>query len=347
MATSTEPVLTVPVPELKKVMQQALRGAGASGQEAELQVHLLLEAELRGHPSHGIRRLPILLERIRNGRATLGRDPVIEWTTECVAQIDGLDGLGAVVADTAVRAARERATVTGVALACVRRGNHIGMLAPYVEQLASDDMIGIALTTSEALVHPWGGLRPLVGTNPIGVAIPTGDSASFVLDMSTAAVSMGRILDHGERDLPLTEGWAIDANGHAATDAGSVHAISPFGGPKGFALGVAFELLVAVLTRTALGTQVQGTLDTTEVATKGDVFIAISLERLGLKHMLPTVSDYLVELRQSSASPDAPVLIPGERARASRQQRLRDGVPVTADVWYQVLHDLQTTREHS
>lgn len=328
-------------------MQQALRGAGAPDHEAELQARLLLEAELRGHPSHGIRRLPVLLERIRNGLATVGDEPVIEWTTDCVAQVDGRDGLGAVVADAAVRAARERAQVTGVALAGVRRANHIGMLAPYVEQLASDDMIGIALTSSEALVHPWGGQRPLVGTNPIGVAVPTGDGNAFVLDMSTAAVSMGKILDHGERSIPLPRGWAIDADGRPTTDALAAKAISPFGGSKGFALGVAFELLVAVLTRTALGTDVRGTLDTTEVATKGDVFIAISLDRLGLMHMLPAVSEYLIELRQSSSSPDAPVLIPGERAQASRQHRLREGVSVTAEVWHQVLDHNHKSQEQS
>lgn len=347
MVTSTESVLTVHVPELRQVMRQALLGAGASGHEANLQTHLLLEAELRGHPSHGIRRLPLLLERIRNGKAILGNEPAIEWTTECVAHIDGHNGLGAVVADAAVRAARERAAVNGVALACVRHANHIGMLAPYVEQLSSDDMIGIALTTSEALVHPWGGHRPLVGTNPIGVAMPTGDGHSFVLDMSTAAVSMGKILDHGERTLPLPEGWAINAQGQSTTDASLVQAISPFGGSKGFALGVAFELLVAVLTRSSMGTDVRGTLDATEPATKGDLFIAISLECLGLKDMLPAVSEYLVELKQSSTNPDIPVLIPGERAQASRQQRLRDGVQVTAGVWHQVLHDIHTHREQS
>lgn len=342
---STENFLTVHAAELQQVMHQALLSAGASDHEAHLQARLLLEAELRGHPSHGIRRLPLLLQRIGNGKAILGSEPTVEWTAESVADIDGHNGLGAVIADVAVRATRQRAAVNGVALACVRRANHIGMLAPHVEQLASDDMIGLALTTSEALVHPWGGTRPLVGTNPIGIAMPAGDGDSFVLDMSTAAVSMGKILNHGERSLPLPDGWAIDASGQSTTEAGAVKAISPFGGPKGFALGVAFELLVAVLTRTSMGTEVQGTLDADEPATKGDVFMAISLERLGLKDMLPAVNEYLVELKQSSANPNAPVVIPGERAQTSKQQHLRDGVQVTADVWHQVLHSIHAPQE--
>lgn len=338
MVTSThEPTTTVTVPRLHDVVIHALRLAGASEPEARTQAEILLEAELRGHPSHGVRRLPVLVERMRNGLVTTGKDPELDWPTEAVLQVDGRDGLGAVVARKAIEAIRDRAATTGIAMACVRRANHVGMLAPYVEHLAEEGLIGVALTTSEALVHPWGGVDALVGTNPIGIALPSGrDGEPFVLDMSTAAVSMGKILDHGERSLPLPEGWAVDAEGSPTTDPAAARAISPFGGPKGFALGLALELLVARLTQTELGTRVRGTLDSTEPVTKGDVFLAISPERLGLTGRGPAIAEYLDQLRTSAADPESPVLIPGDRARASRRQRLGDGVRLSREVWRQV-----------
>lgn len=325
-------------------MVRALRVAGVPANEAATQAEVLLEGDLRGHPSHGVRRLPMLLQRIQNGVARPGVKPDLEWATRSVVRINGRGGLGAVVSRIAIEVIGDRAGETGIAMACVSQANHVGMLAPYLESLAERDLIGIGLSTSEALVHPWGGSQALVGTNPIGIATPSGrDGESVVLDMSTAAVSRGKILDHGERGLPIPKGWAVDDAGEATTDPHAAHAISPFGGPKGFALGLLIELLVSRLTGTSLGTNVLGTLDATEPVTKGDVFIAVSPERLGLTEQSAVITAYLDQLRASSAVTETPVLIPGDRARATRQKHLREGISVSTAIWQQV----QAYSEHN
>lgn len=327
-------VVTVPIPQLRTALVRALVRAGVAEDEALLQAENLLEGDLRGHPSHGARRLPLLVERIHRGLVTSGVPPTMTWTTESVLEVDGRDGLGAVVAHQAIDEISDRARSTGIALACVRKAHHVGMLAPHVERIAQGGMIAIAMTTSEALVHPWGGTKALLGTNPLGIAIPTGRAdAPFVLDMSTAAVSRGRILDHAERGLPLPPGWAVDDEGTPATDPATAQAISPFGGPKGFALGLALELLVAQLTQTEVGARVHGTLDATEPVTKGDVFLAVSLKRLGIAMGGPNILGYLEELRGSSADPATPVLIPGDRARVARERHTQDGVHLSREVW--------------
>src|SRR6185436_8230226 len=149
----------------------------------------------------------------------------------------------------------------GVVTVAVRNANHLGLLAPYVERCAEAGLIGIVLTTSEALVHPWGGAAAQVGTNPIAVAVPA-EPAPFVFDMATGAVSMGKILDHRNRGVPLEPGWAIDGAGRPTLDAAAAAggAIAPFGGAKGYGLGLAFELLVGAVTGSALGRAVSGTL---------------------------------------------------------------------------------------
>lgn len=331
-------MVIVEASRLREVVTSVLECEGATTDDATTQAELLVEGDLRGHHSHGVRRLSVLVGRLRNGLVRSGEGPVHRWRTDAVLDVDGRSGFGPVVARSAIDAITERARTAGVAVATVRNANHIGMLAPYVEQIAGTGQIGIALTTSEALVHPWGGARPMIGTNPIGIGVPTSGSP-LVLDMSTAAVSMGKVLDHAAQARPLPLGWAVDGSGAPTADAQAATrgAVSPFGGPKGYALGLALEVLVATLTGTALGTRVRGTLDIEYECTKGDVFVALSVERLGLVHMLPAVDRYLDEVRGSDSDPHIRIDVPGDRARRTRADRLRSGIPLPPDVWAGVL----------
>jgi L-2-hydroxycarboxylate dehydrogenase (NAD+) len=207
------------------------------------------------------------------------------------------------------------------------------MLAPYAERIAARRQVGVVLTTSEALVHAWGGSSAIVGTNPIGIGVPSADGP-VVLDMSTGSVSMGKIIDYAATGRPLPAGWAIDAVGRPTADAQAAAeggAISPFGGPKGYALGIALEALVGTLTATKFGQEVKGTLDAEHPATKGDVLLAVSLERLGLTAMLPLLASYLATVRASGG--ESAVDVPGDRARRTRARRLERGIPLDRKNW--------------
>jgi L-2-hydroxycarboxylate dehydrogenase (NAD+) len=327
-------LLRVPVEEHLALAIRVLTGLGVPEAAAGEQADLLLEGDLRGHASHGLRRLDVLAQRLRNGAVRASAEPRSTWTTPTVLVVDGDGGLGPPTARRAVERLLGRVGETGVAVAAVRNANHLGMLAPYVESMASAGVVGIALTTSEALVHPWGGTRAMVGTNPLAVAVPVPGDDPVVLDMATGQVSRGKVLDHAARGLPLAPGDAVDANGVPTTDAAAAvdGAISPFGGPKGYALGLVLEVLVATLTRSALGEDVRGTLDATDPCTKGDLFIA--MDPTGFGPGTAAVAAYLDSLR---AAPPAAghdrVMVPGDRARATRAANLADGVPVSHVTW--------------
>ncbi|MFJ4175220.1 Ldh family oxidoreductase [Microbacterium sp. NPDC089696] len=327
--------VVVSAAEMEGVIAAVLRAHGATSHDATRQAQMLVEGELRGQPSHGVRRLPVLSERLRNGVSTSGMQPVVTWKGHSRVDIDGQACLGPVVAhhamDLIVSAAREH----GIAVASIRNAGHIGMLAPYVEHLATQSCVGVVLTVSEALVAPHGGSRAMVGTNPIGIGVPTADDP-LILDMSTAAVSAGKVLDYAARGQALPSGWAVDAAGQPTTDAvaATMGAISAFGGAKGYALGVALELLVGVLAGSAFGRDVSGTLDVDLPPTKGDVFIAIPVQPDS--PALSAAAAYLSTLRQEGA-PGSPVLIPGDRARQLRAKRLEHGIPVDAQLWDQIL----------
>ena len=310
----------------------ALRAAGVPEEAAELQADLLVDAELRGLASHGMLRLPRILERIDNGvanPATTGRQ---RWVADALLDVDGENGLGPVVATVALDAVSERATTTGIACATIRANNHLGALAWYVRRIATGGQICLAMTTSEAITHPYGGRTALIGSNPIAFGVPAHPSP-LVFDMATSLVSMGKIHDHANRGRELEPGWALDRAGEPTTDpvAAKNGAIAPFGGAKGYGLGIAIEVLVASLTNTALGTQVKGTLDSVHASTKGDIFIVMQPNSSG---PITSISTYLDEVRASpAASSDSPVAVPGDRSQARRVLAESEGFDVPDAIW--------------
>ncbi|MHA3724122.1 Ldh family oxidoreductase [Leucobacter sp. HY1910] len=320
----------VSVEEARVVAASALASAGVQQPNRDVIVDALIEAELRGLHSHGLLRLPRMVERIHNGVADANSSGAHTWTAQAHLSVDGQRGIGQVVAHRALEEISERARTTGVAIATISNSNHIGMLALYAEQIARRGQVLIGLTTSEALVHPWGGRTAMVGTNPITIGVPA-EPYPFVLDMATGLVSMGKVHDYAHRGESLPIGWALDAEGEPTTNAAAAKdgAIAPFGGPKGYALGLAFEVLVASLTASATGRDVAGTLDSTQVCNKGDVFIvAEPAGTLGL------VTKYLAGVRATApADPDYPVLVPGDRARVTREKNLTAGIDVADAVW--------------
>ena len=331
----TGPTVLVSADQERGLILEALVRNGSPVEPATVQANWLVEADLRGQSSHGIARLPILVGRIRADLLVPASEPTMDWRSDAVLAVDGARGFGPVVAQKALEIGVTRARSTGIALIAISNANHLGILSPYVESVAREGMVGIALTTSEALVHPWGGRGAMVGTNPLAIAVPA-EPTPFALDMATGQISMGQILHHLQIGQPLESGWAVDAAGEPTTDpqAALDGSISPFGGPKGFALGLAFEVLIGSLTRSAFGTHVHGTLDATEVCNKGDVFVCIDQAMVVGTSRTDDVSQYLSDVRSTPpVAGSSGVRIPGERAARERARREVEGVEIAAASW--------------
>ncbi|HEY1824326.1 MAG TPA: Ldh family oxidoreductase, partial [Acidimicrobiales bacterium] len=294
------PLVTVSAEEERHLIERVLVRHGVPEAAAQVQATWLLEADLRGHRSHGIARLPVLVKRIEAGLIDPVAAPELTWRSDAVLVVDGRRGLGPVVAHAALEEALARVSRAGVVLVAVANANHLGILAPYVERAAARGVIALALTTSEALVHPWGGTRAMVGTNPLAVAVPASPHP-LVVDLATGETSMGRILHHRDVGEKLQPGWALDAHGEPTTDPSAAvgGSISPFGGAKGYALGLVFEVLVATLTASALGPDVHGTLDTESVCNKGDVFLLIDPSFVDGARVAGDVTQYLSDIRET------------------------------------------------
>ncbi|MEU4293067.1 Ldh family oxidoreductase [Kribbella sp. NPDC026596] len=312
----------------QSLAEQLLVSAGVPASAATLQAELLLVAEAKGVPSHGLLRLPRLLRRLRNGTASPTNTGKHEWLSPCYLSVDGEQGLGPVVAHRALAAVVPAAERHGVAVCSITNNNHLGMLGFYAGRIAERGLVCLGMTTSEALVHPWGGTEAMLGTNPLALGVPA-QPHPLVLDMATSQISMGKVHDHALRGVPLEPGWALDAAGHPTVDpvAAKSGSIAPFGGPKGYGLGLGLGAMVTFLTGAAYGTAVGGTLDDTRPSNKGDLFILMS----GAGH---SASEYLDQVRRSRpADPGTPVAVPGDGARARYQESVAEGIDIADDLW--------------
>ncbi len=305
-----------------------LEDRGAPAAHARRQACVLVEAEINGHPSHGLQRLPRILKRIERDLIDPTTEGKWEWRSLSFLEVDGLKGLGPVVAVAALDLISQRARETGIAVAGIRNSNHLGMLAHYVKRLAGKALIGLAMSSSEAMVHPYGGTRALMGTNPLAIAIPTAD-CPLMVDLATGIVSMGKIHHYAANGSALPQGWAQEADGKPTTDAAAATkgSIAPFGDAKGYALGMALELMVASIALSSLASSIRGTLDADAVCNKGDVLIAIDVGEQ--PELLGCFSAYLDGVRSSSpADPALPVTVPGDGASARRERALSNGIEI-------------------
>jgi L-2-hydroxycarboxylate dehydrogenase (NAD+) len=325
------------VQKVRTVAETILVNFGASPLHAQLQTDLLLEAQMRGFASHGLLRLRRITERIQNGVTDPTATGRHDWLAPSYLSVDGMRGLGPVVALNALNAVEPVALSQGIAIACIHNNNHIGMLAWFAEKVANRGLILIAATTSEALVHPWGGRKAMVGTNPLVIAVPA-QPEPLILDMATSHVSMGKIHDYANRGEEIPAGWAIDAEGNPTTDATAAKtgAIAPFGGPKGYALGLALEVLVTSLSAAAIGNDVKGTLDSEYVSNKGDIFIVISPKQG--RAVSDIVNTYLQQIRNCEpAIVGRPVSVPGDRARIQKSKSMTSGVFIDDGLWRELV----------
>lgn len=322
----------------KRLVVDVLEQQGSETSKAALQAEHLVEADLRAQHSHGIQRMPVLVGRMRRGVLCCNAEPIGEWATDAVLIVDGQRGFGPVVTRWCGERLEERAARTGVAVGLIHNTNHLGMLAPYTERLAARGLVALAFTTSEALVHPVGSARPMIGTNPMAIAVPgEPGTVALSLDMSTAAVSAGKIMSYGVQGLQLEPGWAVDQDGRPTLDPDAAQrgAISPFGGAKGYALGLALEVLVGTLTGTSFGSAVTGTLDVETVCSKGDAVICVDMARLGLTDRAQ-LTNYLSLIRAGGVAGTPRVDVPGDRAFRVRAARLESGIPYARETWLAV-----------
>lgn len=264
---------------LKTFCRAVFAKYGLSPQDAETSADVLLAADLRGIPSHGIARMQRYVNGLKKGLmvANAEIETVMETPTSLV--LDAHGAMGAPVSVRAMNTVIDKARQSGAAFACVRDSNHFGIAGYYAIMAMRQDMLGLTMTNTALLGVPTFARKSLFGTNPIAFAAPADQERGFVLDMATTVVTRGKIEVYQRLEKPLPEGWAVDKTGRSASDAGSLledmvnragGGILPlgglgemFGGHKGYGLAIMVDILCAVLCAAPFGAAVADTPITT------------------------------------------------------------------------------------
>lgn len=312
--------------------------------EARLVADHLVEAGLSGHDTHGVLRLPQYVEMVRSGQVRPGAPLTVLSRSAGAARVSGGWNFGPVTAAAAVRLALELTEQTAAGVVTVRDCNHVARLGRFSAMAAAAGRIGIVAANGhggDLAVVPHGGRERRLPTNPLSVAIPTGRGWPLLLDMTTSALSGGALRLLRNLGRPAPEGALVDAAGQPTTEVESYYGPvaggllplgHPLGGHKGFGLALAVDVLAGALSGAGCS---RGNAPVSGNA----LFILV----LRPESFLPPAEfvdevDRLIDWVKSS--PPAPgfteVLVPGERAHRTREERQRDGVEVDATAWEQI-----------
>jgi (2R)-3-sulfolactate dehydrogenase (NADP+) len=244
--------------ELLRLARNALEKAGANPVMAEAAAKHLVRAEAQGLPSHGMSRVPFYCGFLKNGRADGAARPRMVADRAAVCLIDNCDGLPYESSEWAVADVIQRARRNGIGFAGITNSAHVGVLGIHLLPVAAAGMVGVAFTNSPAAIPAWGGRKALFGTNPVAFAFPREKGDPLVIDLALTTVVRGKIMLAMQKGEKIPEGWALDREGRPTTDPREAiegGSLFPIGGAKGAMLALAFELVCAALTGSAIGAE--------------------------------------------------------------------------------------------
>ncbi|WP_417436281.1 Ldh family oxidoreductase [Hoeflea sp.] len=320
-------MLTMTPEAITELVTGALMRSRTSKENAASVARALLAAELAGQNGHGLRRVEAYAAQARTGKVDGFAVPKAETTRPGALAIDAGNGFAYPAMDLALDWLPGAAQTQGIAIAGIRRSHHCGVAGVIVEALAERGVAALMLANSPAAMAPWGGRRPLFGTDPIAFAAPLGEGAPVVVDVSLSKVARGKIMAAGQKGEPIPEGWALDADGQPTTDAKAALAgtMIPLGDAKGTALALMVELLCAGLTGANYAWQATSFFDGEgDPPGTGQAIIAIDPDAFG-----PGGEERMKLMADMVAGTEG-ARLPGRRRQQIRADYLENGIPVDA-----------------
>lgn len=340
---------TVPHASLKSAVHAMLTAMGSNDHEAATVADHLVEANLKGHDSHGVGMMPKYVENWQAGALAINQPLEITRDDGCFIVGDAKGGHGQVVALDLTRRTIERARETGVAVSGLTFAHHIGRVGTYGEVAAAAGMVAIQFVNvagHNPTVAPFAGADARFLTNPICISIPAADDRpAIILDFATSKVAFGKVRVAMNEGRQVADGLLIDSAGGATTDPAVMFAeprgaMTPMGDHKGSGLALMAELLGAALIGGMTIRSEQGREDGVR---NNMLSIVIDPERLGGRAPFLAEASAIVDWVKASpaADPDSPVLVAGEPERIKKVDRLTKGIAIDETTWA----DLQTAAE--
>jgi uncharacterized oxidoreductase len=314
---------------------------GVPAEDAARVARSLVDANLCGHDSHGVIRVPQYVGYLRDGKLVPCAPLTVLRETPAILAGDAGWGLGQVQAYRLLDRLWPKAQAVGIAGGTLRRCGHIGRLGEYAEWAAARGLALFATVNSHGSgrrVAPPGGTEGRIGTNPVCFGAPA-PGAPLVLDFSTGAVAEGKVRVAFQKGEPIPEGWIRDAAGRPTTRPADLYAdppgsILPFGGPqayKGFGLGLMMDALAGGLS----GGECSRPDRPMPAVGNSVVFVLWDVDAFGgREHFDTAVGDLAGFVRAAPRVAGVPeITLPGDPERRTRERRRADGIPVPDGTW--------------
>ena len=234
-----------------ELVQNAFVASGLNEQSAQSVARALVMAEAEGQVGHGFSRVGDYIAQMESGKINANAVPSVMSRSPSYLHVSADNGFAYPALEFAIDHATQMAEATGCVAIAVSQSNHCGTLASHVEKLAMQGLIGIMVANTPAAIAPWGGNRPLYGTNPIAFAAPRTGQDPLVIDLSLSVVARGKVMNAKKTGQFIPEGWALDKDGQPTTDPNAAldgGTMVPIGEAKGTALALMVEILAASLT---------------------------------------------------------------------------------------------------
>ena len=339
--------------QLRAIIIRIFSAAGANIADANTVADVLLAAEMRGIPSHGLMRIKDYIGLWREGRLNMNAKPYVVNESLSTALIDGDNGLGMVAARFAMEKAMSLAEASGSGWVAVRNSNHFGIAGFYTMMAAEKDMLGFAFTNANPLVAPTFSTDRYLGTNPIAFSIPGLKNPPFVADFATTPIARGKLEIMEKLGKQAPEGFLQDKKGQTTTDPSVLRdggAILPLGGDyehagyKGYCLGAMVDILSAVVSGANFGPNVPPQVaylkpkESYPGSGLGHFFGALKMDGFRPKDEIKSYMDLWLETFRGAKGVDGKqVLIPGDPERENERKMQVNGIPVIPAIWQELL----------
>lgn len=318
--------------------------AGSSRDEATQIAEHLVEANLKGHDSHGVGMIPAYFLHRSIGAVVPNRAPKLVADLGALMVFDGDSGYGQPITNAVMDQVAARAKQTGVAISTLRNSQHVGRIGAYGERLAAQGLLSIHFVNAvyvQACVAPFRGSDARLMTNPVCITLPMGAGRPpVVLDFATSSIALGKVRVAMNKGVEAPVDTLIDHKGQATRDPRQIFqdprgAIIPFGLHKGWGLALVAEILGGVMT----GGPNQSNGEKPKGLVNGLFSIVVDQSRLIAGSPYFDEVSALIDYVKASpaANPDEPVLVPGEPERIAMAERRANGLPIDDTTWREIV----------
>lgn len=322
---------TLTLDEVEALTHDALLASGVRADNARSVTRSVVASEADGIHSHGLARLPTYCEHARCGKIDGHATPTVEQVAAGGLKADAAGGFAHPAIDAGLERLWPVAAEAGIAALAVTRSYNCGVVGYHMERIADAGFVGLGFVNAPASIAPWGGNRPVFGTNPLACGVPRAGTPPLVIDQSSSVVAKSEIVVHKQRGEPIPAGWALDRDGEPTTDPAAAldgGTMVPMGEHKGAGIALIVEIMAAAMTGANFALDASSFADNQGGSPgTGQFFIAIDPGVFGG----PDFSERL-EYLLGAISAQEGARLPGQGRLRARERTAREGVVIGDDL---------------